>query len=171
MKSSPWLRAVAAVLLGVIGIGVVSYADAAQPLAIEGRVVGIIDGDTIDVLESRGIVLRERRVRLAGIDAPEKAQDFGNRARQHLASLCAGKAAHVDVVNIDRYGRAVGYVTCEGVPANLEMVKRGLAWAYTQYSPPREFIEAQNAAQAARLGLWSDPRAIAPWQWRKTQRP
>lgn len=134
---------------------------------ITGKVVGVVDGDTVDVL----VDLRPLRVRLNAIDAPERAQPFGNRARQRLASLCFGKTAEVNVNGHDRYGRAIGDVSCAGQSANEVMVSQGLAWVYRQYAPGDSALYAlETEARAARRGLWLDDEPMAPWVWRKLKR-
>jgi endonuclease YncB( thermonuclease family) len=132
-----------------------------------GRVVGVADGDTLTVLVER----REVRVRLDAIDAPELKQPFGRRARESLAELCAAKVAHVIERGTDRYGRTIGWMLCEGVDANREQVRRGMAWVFVRYAPPGSPLYAlQGEAQATRRGLWADPHAVAPWAWRSRSR-
>jgi endonuclease YncB( thermonuclease family) len=97
---------------------------------IVGRVVAIADGDTLTVLDARK---RQHKIRLDGIDAPERRQAFGKRSRQSLAELCSGKAAIVQDQGKDRYRRTIGRVTCAGVDANAEQVRRGMAWVYKRY--------------------------------------
>lgn len=128
-----------------------------------GRVVKIADGDTLTVLVNK----RQVRVRLDGIDAPERRQPFYKRSRQSLADMCAAKPATVEEHGKDRYGRTIGRVTCAGVEANSEQVRRGMAWVFVRYvkrGSPLYQLEAQ--ARLRKLGLWADPRAIAPWEWR-----
>ena len=98
---------------------------------IVGLVIAIADGDTLTVLDND---LKPIKVRLAEIDAPEKKQPFGTRARQSLGELCHEKRAEVRVTYRDRYGRLVGRVTCDGTDANVAQVRRGLAWAYDRYA-------------------------------------
>ena len=88
----------------------------AQALTIEGRVVGVADGDTITVLDNTNT---QHKIRLAGIDAPEKKQPFGNVSKKSLSDLVYGKQVSVDYNKQDRYGRTVGKVMAEGVDANL----------------------------------------------------
>jgi endonuclease YncB( thermonuclease family) len=139
---------------------------AAFPAAADvlGKVVSVHDGDTLTVL----VDSRQVKVRLADIDAPEMRQPFGTRSRESLAEMCFGKIAFVDVRGRDRYKRTVGHVTCAGTDANAEQVRRGYAWTYTRYArsdSPLHLIQLQ--AQSAHRGLWSDPTAVPPWQWRR----
>ncbi len=92
---------------------------------LEGRVVGVADGDTITLLDSNR---QQHRIRLAGIDAPEKKQPFGQRSKQHLADLAFGKDAKADCYKIDRYGRDVCNVYVSGKDVGLAQVDAGLAW-------------------------------------------
>lgn len=129
-----------------------------------GRVVSVHDGDTLTALVGR----TEFKIRLAEIDAPELRQPFGQRSRDSLAELCFQKQAHLVPVDRDRYGRTVARVECHGVDANREQVRRGMAWVYIRYSSPSSPLHSvQSEAQSARSGLWSEPGAVPPWDWRK----
>ena len=134
------------------------------------KVVGVADGDTIVVLDSSKT---QHKVRLAGIDAPERAQVFGNRSKQSLSDLVYMKDVTIETNKIDRYGREIGKVIHNGDDVCLEQVNRGMAWWYRDYryeqSPEdRVLYEAvEDAAKAARVGLWHDKEPVAPWEWRK----
>lgn len=128
-----------------------------------GKVVGISDGDTLTVLVDK----QQMKVRLAEIDAPEKAQPFGQKSRQSLSSLCFQKRATVDVQDTDRYDRSIAKVTCDGVDANVEQVRSGMAWVYRRYSEDAALIDLETEAQQAGRGLWLDPSPVPPWEWRK----
>ena len=130
------------------------------------RVVSVHDGDTLTVLVER----KQVRVRLVDIDAPEKKQPFGTRSRQSLSEICGGKTAQVDDRGKDRYGRTLGRVSCAGVDANAEQVRRGMAWVYVRYAPKDSPLYALEAeARAARREIWSEANPVAPWQWRQGQ--
>ena len=135
-----------------------------------GKVIGVSDGDTITVLDASKT---QHKVRLAGIDAPEKAQAFGNRSKQSLSDLVYMKDVTIETNKIDRYGREIGKVIHNGADVCLEQVKRGMAWWYRDYryeqSPEdRVLYEAvEDAAKAARVGLWHDKEPMAPWEWRR----
>lgn len=133
-----------------------------------GRVIGVSDGDTIPVLREG----RETRVRLHGIDCPEKTQAFGQRAKEFTSSLAFGQTVLVSVVDIDRYGRIVGQVTlADGRNLNQALVEAGLAWWYRNYAPGDRELEAlERQARAARRGLWADARPVEPWVFRKKPR-
>lgn len=132
-------------------------------LAFEGRVIAVQDGDTLTVLVERHQV----KVRLASIDAPELRQLFGTRSRQSLVEICHHQQATVTPTARDRWGRTVGEVTCAGVQASPEQVRRGMAWVYPKYAPKGSpLFQLEAVARAARLGLWADPDPTPPWNWR-----
>ncbi|MBZ8144085.1 nuclease, partial [Rubrivivax gelatinosus] len=133
--------------------------------------------DTLTVLFVDGQAKSPRRVRLSGIDAPEKAQAFGMVARAQLSELAFGRVGHLDCRTTDQYGRSVCMVRIEGVDVGLRMVELGLAWHYKRYArsqPPGEaasYAAAEIAARAARAGLWrelgSSATPVPPWDWRR----
>ena len=127
-----------------------------------GKVVAVADGDTITVLHDRVQV----KVRLTEIDAPEKKQAFGNRSKQSLSDMCFGKTATLADKGKDRYGRTLARVTCDGVDANAEQVKRGMAWVYDRYVTDKSLYVVQDVARAGHLGLWHDEHPVPPWEWR-----
>lgn len=132
-----------------------------------GRVVKVSDGDTLTVLVQNTQV----KVRLDSIDAPELKQDFGRRSQESLTQICATRNAHVVERGTDKYGRVLGWITCDGVDANSEQVRRGMAWVYDRYAPRNSPLYAlQGDARTSRRGLWADPHSVAPWQWRQKSR-
>jgi micrococcal nuclease len=131
------------------------------------KVVSVSDGDTFTGLDSQN---RQVKIRLHGIDAPEKAQAFGNVSRKALGDLIEGKTVEVQQVDKDRYGRVVANVHVGGVYVNREQVAEGLAWRYVQYDKKGEFTEVEQAARRARKGLWADPNPMPPWEWRKSEK-
>lgn len=123
----------------------------------------VLDGDTLR-LQSGGLV---ETVRLWAIDAPELGQPGGAEARAELARLCGPPAAVVlERRGKDARGRTVARVWCSGADAGLAMLAGGHAWAYRRFSPPASYVEMEQAAIAARRGLWRDSGAVAPWVWR-----
>jgi len=134
----------------------------------EGKVIGIKDGDTFEILYDS----IPERVRLAEIDCPEKSQAFGKNARQYASDLCFGKTVTVTSDGKrDRYGRVVGTITTqEGINVNEELVKAGLAWHYKQYSKSKTLDGIEQQARDKKLGLWADKNPVAPWEWRKARR-
>jgi endonuclease YncB( thermonuclease family) len=139
---------------------------------LEGQVVSVADGGTITLLDGNR---QQHRIRLAGIDAPEKAQPFGQRSKQHLAKLAFGKDAKADCYKIDRYDRDVCTVYVNGQDVGLAQLDAGLAWWYRKYAHeqlPRDRIDyeaAEDRATADRVGLWQDAKPV-PWEWRHKRR-
>ena len=121
---------------------------------ISGRVVRVLDGDTIEILESGN---RLTRVRLAGIDAPEKSQPFGQRSRQALSSMVAQRTVTVTGGDTDRYGRLLGTVWLDAKDVNAEQIRKGLAWAYRYHGNPvkPDYAALENEARCQATGLWS----------------
>jgi endonuclease YncB( thermonuclease family) len=139
-----------------------------------GKVVGVADGDTLTLLDG---ARRQHRIRLDGIDAPERMQPFGQRARQSLVTLAHGRAAQADCPKTDRYGRAVCRVVVDGVDVGLEQVRRGLAWHYVRYAHEQrpdvraEYARAEQQARSGGSGLWSTAAPTPPWDHRRAARP
>jgi hypothetical protein len=106
------------------------------------------------------------KIRLDGIDCPESGQDFGQRAKQFTAALVFRKTVTVDVRDVDRYGRLVSRVSIDGRDLRVALVRAGFAWHYTQYSQDPELAQAELAARSQHAGLWSQPKALPPWQFR-----
>ncbi|WP_103600326.1 thermonuclease family protein [Campylobacter concisus] len=134
----------------------------ASPLfALSGKVVSIHDGDTITVLSGK----EQTKVRLYGIDAPEKKQDYGQKSKQFLANLIAGEVVEVDERGKDRYKRTLGIIHYKGQDINAQMVLNGYAWAYEKYS--RMYADQEKLARENKLGLWQSSDPTPPWEWRK----
>lgn len=131
------------------------------------RVVAVHDGDTVTVLSDR----RRLRIRLTDIDAPELGQPFGKRSKSALSELCFGRTAGLEIRGRDRYGRTLARLSCDGVDANAEQVRRGYAWVFTRYARADSPLYAlQLDAQATRRGLWTDRVPTPPWEWRRQRR-
>ena len=138
-------------------------------LAWSGKVVGVTDGDTIKVLHDS----QQVKIRLYGIDTPEKKQAFGQRAKQFTADMVAGQVVDVEEVTLDRYGRTVGVVRIGSACLNEELIKAGFAWVYTRYCDMPMCDRWKQLEQAARLdrkGLWHDKNPVPPWEWRRKER-
>ncbi|MEQ8789887.1 MAG: thermonuclease family protein [Pirellulaceae bacterium] len=129
---------------------------------LEGKVVSITDGDTLQVLVDE----RPVKVRLEGIDCPETGQPFGTAAKKHLASLCFGKQVRVRVTGQDRYGRTLGEVLVGDESANHALVRDGFSWHYKKYSSDAALAASEVSAREAKVGLWADVNPIPPWEWR-----
>lgn len=135
-----------------------------QAETLEGRVVGVHDGDTIIVLTADR---QDVHVRLAEIDAPELRQPWGQRSKQSLLDLVYGRQVRVEWRAYDRYGRIVGRViTAADLDACIEQVRRGLAWAYPPYVIDATFYRIEAEARADRRGLWADSAPVPPWVYR-----
>jgi endonuclease YncB( thermonuclease family) len=136
-------------------------------------VVGVSDGDTITVLDD---MQAQHRIRLAGIDAPEKAQPYGDASKLHLSGMVFGESVSVEYEKHDRYGRIVGKILKDGHDASLEQIRVGLAWHYKQYQREQSredrsaYAEVELQAQQAHTGLWRDSDPVPPWRWRLEQR-
>lgn len=128
----------------------------------ENKVIGVSDGDTLTVLMSG----RQVKIRLAEIDAPEKHQPFGQRAKQSLSDLVYGKQVMVKQEAKDRYGRVVGRVYAGGLDVNAEQIRRGMAWVYRQYNRDKSLLALEQEAKNGKRGLWLEPNAIPPWEYR-----
>lgn len=131
-------------------------------LLLSAQIIDITDGDTLTALVEN----RQIKVRLVEIDAPEKKQSFGQASKQSLSDLCFSKTAQIDVKGLDKYQRTLGRVYCDGTDANLEQVRKGMAWAYRRYLTDPAISQAEAAAKADRLGLWSELAPVPPWNWR-----
>src|SRR5512139_3077908 len=155
-----------AVLLVLLATALSSLAACARARpTFSGEVVGVSDGDTISVLRDNQSV----KVRLDGIDCPELGQAFGAAAKQFTSSLVFGRTVSVVVRDTDQYGRLVGRVYVGRQDVGLELVRTGYAWHYTQYSSDSALARAEQEARVARRGLWSDARAVPPWEFRASR--
>ena len=132
-----------------------------------GRVVKVSDGDTITILDSSKT---QHKIRLHGIDAPEKKQAFGNASRKFLAGLVANREVRVAWSKRDRYQRILGTVFVDGKDVNLEMLKVGMAWHYKKYDSTPAYAQAESEARAAKRGLWQEKNPTEPEEFRKAKR-
>ena len=140
-----------------------SLAIIASAAQLQGRVVHVIDGDGLIVLVGEKRV----NVRIEHIDAPEKGQPYGTASRQSLIAICGGEVATIQASGKDRNGRTLARVSCNGVDAGAEQVRRGMAWVFERYAPADSLLYAVQAeARAARRGLWAQQEPVPPWKWR-----
>lgn len=132
----------------------------------KAKVIGITDGDTIKVLRTGN---EHAKVRLAGIDCPERKQPWGIKAKQAASDLVAGKTVTIEKLTTDRYGRTIGRVFVDGVNVNRALVEGGHCWAYTRYVKDKVLFTLQDEAQAAQRGLWAltEGERVPPWEWRR----
>ena len=140
---------------------------------IQGTVVAVSDGDTITVLTP---AKKQHKIRLLGIDAPEKEQPFGRKSKFSLSDMVYLKEVAVQTDKQDRYKRDLGKVIVDGKDINLEQIKAGMAWHYKQYQRDQTpddrklYADAEAAAKAKRTGLWSGKQAVPPWEFRREGR-
>ena len=174
----------------VVALSLVTACDGKTPVRLSssdlvGRVVKVSDGDTITILETpggtrsvasaapggtRSVASETHKIRLHGIDAPEKKQAFGNASRKFLAGLVANREVRVAWSKRDRYQRILGTVFVDGKDANLEMLKAGMAWHYKKYDSNPAYAQAESEARAAKRGLWQEKNPIEPEEFRKARR-
>lgn len=144
----------------------------AEPTQYQATVIGIADGDTITVLDTNK---QQHKVRLQGIDAPEKSQAFGKTSRQHLSQLVFSKTVTIEFEKIDRYQREVGKVLVNDSDANLEQVRNGMAWHYKKYEDEQSaedrqsYSAAEKSARSFKKGLWLEDNPVPPWEFRKVK--
>lgn len=160
------MRRVALALLVVVGTV------HAQAPEIHGRVVGVRDGDTIDVLTADNTAIG---VRLCQIDAPEKSQAFGTASKQSLSALVYDQLVEIEDHGLEqRPGsgprRTIGCVRVAGVDVQREQIQRGMAWAYTRYLTDQDLARIEANARTSRRGLWADPDPVPPWEFRRAKR-
>lgn len=165
MKRAKWAAAAALFTLGSL--------QTSSAYELTGRIISIADGDTVTLLDAN---LQQHKIRLSGIDAPERRQPFGNRSRLHLGALVFGRQVTADCPKTDRYKRAVCRLEVDGVDANLAQIEAGMAWHYKAYAreqPPADrwrYAKAEDRARDARQGLWADRAPMAPWDFRTTRK-
>lgn len=144
-------------------------ANASNAATLTGEVVGITDGDTITLLDSSRI---QHKIRLAGIDAPEKRQAFGEQSKQQLADLLFRREVLIEWSKSDRYGRIIGKVFLGKKDVNLTQIASGMAWHYKRYANEQSmtdrgsYAQAEEEAKSKRRGLWKDQNPTAPWDFR-----
>jgi endonuclease YncB( thermonuclease family) len=144
-----------------------------QADTLTGRVVRVTDGDTIVILDSANA---QHKIRLQGIDAPERKQAFGTKSKDHLSDSVAGKFVVVEYEKRDYYKRILGKVLLSHQDMNLEQIKAGLAWHYKKYQKEQTpadrelYSKAEIKAREAKRGLWHDPEPVPPWEYRKSKR-
>jgi endonuclease YncB( thermonuclease family) len=143
--------------------------------ALACLVVGIADGDTMSVRcdPTAGAPAETIKVRLAEVDAPEHHQPFGTRSRESLAAMCFKQRAEVRPIaaggGLDKYGRTVAHVACDGRDAGIGQLRAGMAWVFDKYVIDRSLYRLQDEARAAHRGLWADAQPVAPWEWRRSR--
>lgn len=135
-----------------------------QVHAWPAKVVGVHDGDSITVLREGNVQVK---IRLEGIDAPELKQPFGDASKKLLSDLVFGKRVEIEEKGKDRYKRTLANVYVADALVNRRMVEAGLAWHFVKYSKDTSLRDAEHKARSQKVGLWTDPGAIPPWNWRR----
>lgn len=134
---------------------------------LQGKIVRIADGDTVTLLDSLN---QQHKIRLHGIDCPERHQDFHQVARDYVGELCYDKQVKIEVTGKDRYQRILGKLYLDQQEINLLLLQQGLAWHYTQFDKSPAYAQAEREARLAGLHIWSLKDAMAPWLFRKQKR-
>jgi micrococcal nuclease len=160
------LYVIGAVVLCLVVVLASSPSGQENPVLV-GTVTRIVDGDTIDVQLTTGPI----RVRLHGIDTPERGQPWFTESTAALSALVTGKQVDIEPFSQDRYDRMIGIVYLGELNVNLELVKQGHAWAYRKYMRKEDdkLCTHEAAARTAKRGLWKVAKAIAPWEWRRKE--
>ena len=165
------------------------FAAVSSPSAetLQGKVVKITDGDTVTIVDSKGF---KHRIRLAGIDAPEKGQPYGGESTKNLGWLVYNKGITIEYSKHDRYGRIIGKILVDPggdtfclliecvrkVDAGLEQIKAGMAWHYKRYQNEqskkdrKSYSSFERGARKKQVGLWSDRKHTPPWEWRRNNK-
>jgi endonuclease YncB( thermonuclease family) len=163
----------AARFLGRLFVSALVLASSASAETITGKVVRILDGDTLVILDAANA---QHKIRMIGIDAPEKKQAFGAYSKENLSGLVFGKTVIVESAKRDLYQRELGKILSDGKDVNLLQIESGLAWFYVQYEHDQTiadrklYADAEAKAKIDKIGLWSGYQPVAPWVFRK-QKP
>jgi micrococcal nuclease len=131
--------------------------------AFTAKVIAVLDGDTVLIKRTSGLL----RIRLAEIDAPEKAQTFGETSRRSLSDMVMGKQVKFVGETMDQYGRMVAHLNVGGLDVNAEQIRRGMAWEYSNFHSNKVLIALQQEAMQVPRGLWAQSDPTPPWEWRK----
>ncbi|MDX2253217.1 MAG: thermonuclease family protein [Nitrospira sp.] len=156
------------VLLKSFSILTACICSSAYAFEFKASVISILDGDTIEVLHNQ----HPERIRLFGIDCPEKGQAFGNKAKQATAALVFGNNVTLQTHGKDKYKRTLADVVLpDGMNVNHELVKEGWCWWYRKYATGNTELERlETEARETKRGLWADPHPVPPWEWRHLRR-
>jgi endonuclease YncB( thermonuclease family) len=160
-------RSLLILAVSTLGFFISSFS-AVLALDFTGPVVSVLDGDTREVLHNT----HTERIRLSGIDCPEKGQPYGHRAKQATSAVVFGKEVTLQTHGLDKYRRTLGDVLLpDGTNINHTLVKDGWCWWYRKYAPGDTMLEGlEREAREERKGLWADPVPVPPWEWRKARR-
>ena len=134
---------------------------------ISGKVIGIKDGDTVVILLEGNI---QKTLRVAEVDSPENSQPFGKNAKQFTSDQIFGKQINFIETDTDRYGRTIAKIYYDNKYVSAEIIKSGFGWWYYHYSNDKNLEMLEDEASKNKIGLWSDPNSIPPWEWRKLKK-
>lgn len=134
-----------------------------QVQTISGKLVAVSDGDTFTLLSSDQT---EYKIRLNGIDCPEKGQDFSKKAKNYTYQFCQGKTVFAEIVSKDKYGRSIANVSVNGISLNQSLVAEGLAWHFVKYSSDATLAQLELNARKKKINIWSLTNPMAPWIYR-----
>ena len=144
------------VFLAMAGIAI------GETIEWKGKCVAVSDGDTISVMRDG----KAEKIRLYGIDCPEKRQAFGTQAKKFTSDMVFGKTVRVQATDTDRYGRRIGIVYVGKEMLNAKLIAAGMAWHYKRYSDNKALADLEKQARAKKIGLWSDSNPTPPWEYR-----
>ena len=139
------------------------FSSAAYAEEFSARVIAVLDGDTVLIKRAGGLM----KVRLAEIDAPEKAQTFGETSKRSLSDMVLGKQVRFVSQAVDQYGRMVAHLSVNGLEVNAEQIRRGMAWEYSNFHSNKALIALQKEDRKVPRGLWAQSHPQPPWDWRK----
>ncbi len=162
MPKCSFVNAIKSLILSLVFILASSLPLWSQNTTWIGKVVGVSDGDTITVMHNG----KGEKIRLYGIDCPEKGQAFGKRAKQFSSKMVFGRMVEAKPITTDKYGRTIAWIYIEGKCLNEELLKAGLAWHFKRYSSERYLAELETQARQEKAGLWRDPHSVPPWDFR-----
>lgn len=148
---------------GLIYVVLLCISGLAHSEEFTARIIAVLDGDTVLIKRASGLL----KIRLAEIDAPEKAQTFGGTSRHSLSDMVMGKQVKFASQTMDQYGRMVAHLNVDGLDVNAEQIRRGMAWEYSNFHSNKALIALQNEARQAPRGLWAQSDPTPPWEWRK----
>ena len=151
--------------VSLLMLGCYTKNDASTQTELTGKVIKIVDGDTYDILLDNHTT---KRIRMEGIDTPERGMAFYKVAKDYLATLCFEQTVRIVPTNTDRNGRVIAKTfLANGSEVGLLMVEAGYAWHFKKYSSDIQLANAETASRNKKIGLWVDEMPIAPWDWRK----
>lgn len=151
-----------------LSIILISLSTFSEPLnKIEGKIVRVIDGDTVIILDSSN---DQHRIRLDGIDAPESGQPYGNKATEFVKEITREKKIVVEWRKKDRYNRILGVVYADGMNVNKALLENGLAWHYKFFNNDADLAKLELQARKVKLNIWSETNPVEPYLWRKNKK-